>query len=109
MEEKDPFAIQEPSASGTINISSLPARTAAILSRVLPEGEIEETTHMPIHRGNCKECIQFALHVTGQTQGGASEILIRVSKSGQVRSFCLFWNDRDHDWFLIFLIWNDHD
>lgn len=49
---------------------------AAILSHVLPEWEIEETTHIPIHRGNCKDCIQFALHVTSQAQGSASNILI---------------------------------
>ena len=48
---------------------------AAIFSRVLPEWEIEETTHIPIHMTRCQDCALFASHVASQAQGGALEIL----------------------------------
>ncbi|KAF8701257.1 hypothetical protein AX14_000491 [Amanita brunnescens Koide BX004] len=51
-----------------------------ILSSVLPEWEVQETTHIPMHMKNCEDCVQFALHVASQTRGGASEILIEKQK-----------------------------
>jgi septal ring factor EnvC (AmiA/AmiB activator) len=53
---------------------------ATILSGVLPEWEVEETTHIPMHMKNCEDCVHFALHVASQTRGGASEILIEKQK-----------------------------
>jgi hypothetical protein len=51
-----------------------------ILSGMLPEWEVEETTHIPMHMKNCKDCIHFALHITSQTRSGALEILIEKQK-----------------------------
>jgi ribonuclease HII len=48
---------------------------ASILSKVLPEWEIDETTHIPIYMTKCKDCFQFTTHIASQTQGGALEIL----------------------------------
>ena len=48
---------------------------AAIFTWVLPEWEIEENMHVPIHMKNCQLCIDFAGHVVSQTQGGTLEIL----------------------------------
>jgi hypothetical protein len=53
---------------------------ATILSGVLPEWEVEETTHIPMHMKNCEDCIHFALHVASQTRGSTSEILIEKQK-----------------------------
>jgi archaellum component FlaC len=49
--------------------------TAAVFSRVLPEWEIEEMMHIPIHMTKCQDCTLFAEHMQRQTQGGALEIL----------------------------------
>jgi hypothetical protein len=48
---------------------------AAVFLCILPEWEIEETMHIPIHMTKCQDCTLFAEHVQRQTQGGALEIL----------------------------------
>ncbi|KAF8699729.1 hypothetical protein AX14_000911 [Amanita brunnescens Koide BX004] len=47
----------------------------SIFARVLPEWQIEEITHIPIHMTRCNQCANFATHVANQTQGGTLEIL----------------------------------
>ncbi len=53
-----------------------PLDAADLLSRVLPEWEIHETTHILLHLTKCDSCADFASHVANQTQGGALEIFI---------------------------------
>ena len=58
----------------------VPRNVASIFSQLAPDWEIEERTHLPLHLTNCKQCFQFASHITDFTRGGAISMLVSLQR-----------------------------